>query len=238
MSTLHPGIPVIAAPRFHIDGVWPERLSLNSGVAIDDRYIYPRTDWRPPTQSELELITKNNADPTSTIQLFSITDRLRAQWWSLAAESSSEAGLESAAFQKFAKDVLEYLLFKRMPVPSDCDFEVLLTAPGQPSVQLNASGLLAEQTTAVLLGGINLSDEDASMVFLNLRGNLSATTNIDERRSFLLENRDYPLTRVVLRPREGYWLPNGSIIMDRDTRGRTEVDVHLVIKKTASTLCV
>jgi hypothetical protein len=146
----------------------------------------------------------------------------------------NEAGLESEEFKKFAKDVLEYLLFKKLPLPPECAFEVILTAPGQPSTRPNAGGLLAVRGT-VLLGGINLSDEEASVVFLNHLGNASpnaTSTSIEEQqRTFLLENREYPLTRIKLRPCEGYWLPPRSIIMDRDTRGRTELDVHLAIRR-------
>jgi hypothetical protein len=235
MASLKPGLQVITAPRFHIDGDWPSRLSLNSGIAVDGQQIYPRNDWRPPTQAEIELLTSNSVAPTHTIQLFRITDRLHEQWWSFAAESSCEVGLENTAFKTFAKDVLEYLLFKKMPLPPESVFEVVLTAPGQPSVQPDAGGLLTEQATAVLLGGINLSDEDATVVFLNLLENpsssIASATFDEQRKSFLLEHRDYPLTRIKLRPREGYWLPRRSIIMDRDTRGRTEIDVHLAIKQ-------
>jgi hypothetical protein len=237
MASLQPGIQVITAPRFHIKGEWTDRLSLNSGIEINDQQIYPRNDWRLPAQHELDLLTTDPADPIHSIQLFAIPDRLQAQWWSLAAESLSELGMESEAFKKFAKDVHEFLLFKQMPLPSECAFEVILTAPGQSSARANAAGLLAGQGTA-LLGGINLSDEEASVVFLNHKVNPgpdTTSTSIEEQqRTLLLENRDYPLTRIKLRAREGYWLPTQSIIMDRDTRGRTEIDVHLAIRRLPS----
>ncbi len=233
MSTLLPGVQIVAAPRFHIDGAWPNRLSLNSGIAIDDNRIYPRADWRSPTPAELEILTKHDNNLSDSIQLFSIPEHLHARWWSLAAESSEGVGLEGAAFKSFAKDVRDYLHFKRMPLSPESMFEVILTAPGRPSVHPNAGGLIAQQTGMVLSGGINLSDEEASVVFLNLRENTdsgSESGRIEGQRR-LLEHRDYPLTRMMLRPREGYWLPHRPIIMDRDTRGRAEVDVHLTIKQ-------
>jgi hypothetical protein len=232
MTSLLSGIHVIAAPRFHIEAAWPERLSLNSGIAFDDRHVYPRTDWRPPSQAELDLLTTSSVDPKDAIQLFSIPDRLRTQWWLLAAESSSEVSLEGPAFRKFANDVHEYLHFKQLPLSSECAFEMILTAPGQPSTQLDAGGLL-EQPATVLLGGINFSDEAASVIFLNLHrsSETSPAANDEQQRSLLLENRDYPLTRMKLQPGEGYWLPRQPIIMDRDTWGRTEIDVHLAIRQ-------
>jgi hypothetical protein len=128
---------------------------------------------------------------------------------------------------------MEYLLFKMLPLPQDSAIELVLTAPGQPSVQPNARGFLSEPEGPALLGGINLSDEEASVIFLNLSDETRSETawNEKEKRSFLLEHSDYPLTRLKLKPREGYWLPKCSIIMDRDTSGRTEIDVHLAIKQ-------
>ncbi|HEV8063116.1 MAG TPA: hypothetical protein VGP68_24760 [Gemmataceae bacterium] len=43
-------------------------------------------------------------------------------------------------------------------------------------------------------------------------------------------NRDYPLFRVKLAPGDGIWLPHSSVAFDGDTRGRTEVDVQLLIR--------
>lgn len=236
MSTLLPGVQVVPAPRFHIDGAWSERLSINSGTVIDDGHLYPRTNWRSPTQAELDLLTTESASSGELILLFSIPDHLQAQWWSLASESVGEAGLEGETFKKFANDILDYLLFKKMPLPPECRFEVILTAPGQPSARVNAVGLLGDLAASALLGGINLSDEDAYVIFLNLCDIPVSDPNsavIEERqRAFLLENCDYPLTRLKLRPREGYWLPRRSIIIDRDTLGRSEIDVHLAIKQS------
>jgi hypothetical protein len=87
MSTLLPGVRFISAPRFHIEGSLSERLSLNSGITIIENQMHPQPDWRPPTSAELEIST-TNAAPTDTIQLFNITERLHAEWWALASESS------------------------------------------------------------------------------------------------------------------------------------------------------
>jgi hypothetical protein len=237
MASLQPGVRVATAPRFNIASEWQYRLSLNSGFAIDDGHIYPRDDWRSPTQSEIDLLTAKSDPPTNAILLFNIPEGLHAKWWLAAAESSNAPGMESDAIKNFANDVLEYLNFKKVPLPPVCLFETILTSPGQPCTQVNAESLQVEQRSVVLVGGINLSDEEAVAVFMNLGEThcfepASATLE-ERRRTVLLKCRDYPLTRIRLRPREGYLLPHEPVFFDRDTLGRNEIDVHLAIKRTA-----
>jgi len=63
----------------------------------------------------------------------------------------------------------------------------------------------------------NLSDEESALVFLNLAATPTAQS-------------DYPVIRIALQPGEGFWLPRIPIAHDGDTRGRTEVDVQLVLR--------
>lgn len=198
------------------------RLSLNSGTAID-RLALPRDDWRPLSQCELNKLVTCDADPANAIQLFQLPERLKAEWWQLAG--MGEEGLAGEGFKKFASEILEYLLFKKLSLPAECALELILTSPGEPSARASAGGLLCESN---LLGGINFSDEDSALVFLNLPATASSA---GQENAWLLEYRDYPLTRVNLHPGEGFWLPRLPIIMDRNTLGREEIDVHLAIKQ-------
>jgi len=152
------------------------------------------------------------------LALFNISPRMHARWWDLAAEGVAGSDKGRADFDHFATEIIEFLKFKRLPVPPSCSLEVVLRSLGQPTPQ-HPGGLTTEPTTLGIQGGINLSDEESALVFRNLTG-----THL---------SIDYPLTRANLAPGEGYWLPRCPILMDGDTRGRTEVDVQLVIRAIA-----
>jgi hypothetical protein len=237
MAALQPGVRVSNAPHFHCAHSWSDRLRLNSGVKISAGLVFPRDDWRPPSADELAHLTATDPHFAETLALFSIPERMHARWWALAADEQGDADAGRAAFQKFAAEVLEYFQFKQLPLPQACALEVVVTAPGQPSTRPRQGGLTAAQPFANLLGAVNLGDEESALVFLNLgaaelsaRTKATAATIHEQALAFLTENSDYPLTRVMLRPAEGFWLPRHTIVMDGDTRGRTEIDVQLVIR--------
>lgn len=235
MAPLKPGIRVINAPRFHSGRPWLDRLRLNGGVLDNAGRILARDDWRPPTPEELQLLTAPAGDPADALALFNIPDRLHGEWWSLEADEDADA--RRVAFQKYAGAVIEYLQFKQLPLPPACAVEVVIQAPGLASTRPNLGGLTAEQPGVVV--GINLSDEESALIFLNLgHAHLAADPipadakiPFTERvRSFLARHIDYPLVKVSLRPGEGFWLPSLPMVIDGDTRGRTEIDVQLVIR--------
>jgi hypothetical protein len=126
-----------------------------------------------------------------------------------------------------------------MPVPLTCAFEVLINAPEQPSIRPDLGGLTAAWPAPGVRGCINLSDQVAALTVLNLGPTQlspvpakapSEAPFFQQARIFLAANRDYPLLRVNLLPGESIWLPHSSIAFDGDTRGRTEVDVQLLIR--------
>jgi hypothetical protein len=229
MTPLRPGVGIVNAPRFQATRPWPDRLRINSGVVIDGSRILPRDDWRPLTPEELALVTGADGDPAAALALFNIPERLRAQWWTLADDDPAS----SAAFSAFAAEILEYLQFKRLPLPPVCAFAVMIQAPGQPSTHPDLGGLTAEPPGGPVLGGINLGDEASAVVFLNLgpaQFHESAEPPPARARAFLTTYPDYPLVQLALQPGEGFWLPHGPLILDGDTRGRTEIDVRLEIR--------
>lgn len=234
MISLQNGVRVVYAPNFQFTGSWLERLQVNSGVKLEEAGIYPREDWRKPTASELELLTASPDNPKNALVMFNIPQHLRARWWTLAEQESCDAAIEGIEFQKYAREVLEFLEFKRLPLPRECRLEVVITAPGQRSTRTNGAGLLGDHTLLRLVGGVNLSDEDAFVVFLNLDvSNLPGCgppiVFAQRVRDFFSKSNTYPMTRIRLRPGEGFWAPPCPLIVDRDTLRRTEIDVHLAI---------
>jgi hypothetical protein len=234
MTRLQPGLRVANAPHFHNARTWADRLRLNSGVAIGADRVVPLEDWRPPSPDELPLLTAADGDPAAALALFSIPDHLHARWWSLAATEPDSAEAGQAAFQAFAREILDFLHFKQLPLPPACVLEVVLQAPGQPSTRPQTGGLTAELPRPGVLGGINLGDEESAVVFLNLGaaqlaapGGLGPNRLGELARTFWTGCSDYPVTRLALAPGEGFWLPHGPLVMDGDTRGRTDVDVLL-----------
>lgn len=243
MARLEPGIRIGNARHFHTAGSWTDRLRVNSGVMIDANRFWPREDWRPLSAEELPLLTTLEADSEGSLQLFNIPQSLHARWWEVAAAQASTPGQEGVAFRKFAGEMLEYLRFKRLPLPEACAFEVLVNGPGQPSVRPELGGLTAALPSEGMLGGVNLGDEEAALILLNLGApelnqrltrSPSAESFFGQVRAFLEQQPDYPLMRIALSPGEGYWLPAGQLAFDIDTRGRTEVDVQLLIRKVSN----
>src|SRR5580700_9773964 len=120
MAALLPGIRITDAPRFHSDRSWADRLRLNSGVVIDGDRVLPRDDWRQPSADELALLTTSDGEPTDALAIFNIPQRLLAKWWTIAANESTNADANHAAFLTYSREVLEYLHFKKLPLPPSC----------------------------------------------------------------------------------------------------------------------
>ncbi len=153
----------------------------------------------------------------------------------------------------------EFLAFKNLPVPESARCEVIISNPAQPlghrSPEANSSGGLQcnlasgtpwpwakEHRLARLWGGINLGDEETSVVLINLPcrrldeelrrrfpGQLSPATVGELTGRFLRPCSDYPPIRLILGPGEGYRLPQGGLILDGYPEGKREPDMLLVI---------
>lgn len=235
MPPLEPGIRIGHAPHFHSARSWSERLRINSGVLMDAGRIWPRDDWRDLSMDELALLTTAEGDGPA-IRLFNIPPKLRELWWQFAAgASASTPGKPAPTFERVAGEVIEYLQFKRLPLPAASTLEAVVNAPAQPSTRPNLGGLTAESTWPGLLGGINLGDQESSLVVLNLSEyELRADAPFHDRvRAFLTAQSDYPLLQIRFSPCEGYWLPPGPIAIDGDTRGQTEIDVQLIFRASS-----
>ena len=221
--------------------------------------------------------------PSSPAALLTLPSHLRAAWWSVAegglrpasvrrdrsplgryalpspAPDSSAAGSRSPTasddrFDDFVAGVIEFLRFKRLPLPERCQFDVVASRPGQRSTRLDPTGALAglrvNCTPAAsappgkrLVATMNLGDEATHVVLLNLLPTaIAALLPVAERlpvadsnalalwADFLATVSDYPLVRVRLDPGDGLWLPDGPVVYDGDTLGKRDIDVALMIQ--------
>lgn len=220
---LDAGARLVQAPRFHNSRAWAERLHINSGIERVGATLIPRDDWRSPTMEELARLTGGPAVGDDDVALFHVPEYLRRRWW----ESPAPEG--GPAFAAYAREMAEFLQFKAVPLPSPCTFEVRVSAPGRPTIRgTGLGGSWGE------VGGINLGDAASSLVVLNL-----TPRQLQERvpgdgppgHRFLEAYPGYPLVRVALLPGDGWLLPPCGLVADGDTRGMSEIDVTLLLRR-------
>src|SRR5262245_31696806 len=175
---LREGVPLITAPRFRPRRSWTDRLCLNSGIEREGTRLHPRSDWRSPSARELTLLV--GQDPgreeiclkSGEAGLIAIPTRLREAWWGSARWSAVPTAGED--YRRFVTAVLEFLRFKRLPLPSRCDVDVLATRPDLKGIRLDPttgelSGLgFSASGARRTVGLINLGDEATHLVLLNL----------------------------------------------------------------------
>jgi hypothetical protein len=263
---LQPGCRFIVAPHFHLPVDWPRRLLLGAGVDEAAGWFSPKPSWRPPTTEELAVLLRVADAPTSpeqleaSLSLFQIPGHLRSTWWKLLEPAAGvlEHGC-LPGFEAFVSQVVEFLAFKNLPVPEEARCTLVLSKPGQQFVswgpEAHGPGRLlcnlapwvpwpgAEQHRwPQPWGGINLGDEETSLVLINLScqqldaelhrrfpDQPSPTTVGELVRQFLRSCSDYPPVRLLLGPGEGYRLPRGGLILDAYLKEKQEPDVLLMI---------
>ncbi len=256
---LEDGCRIATAPRFSIEPAWAwsQRLRINSGVREDDGRFFPNPDWRPATDAELAVLVAGphrlqHEFPRQDLCLFAITEHLRSRFWSLAQGGLGGSAEGDDWFPRFARELAEFARFKGLPLSPSCTFDLKVSQAGQPSTRIDAAAGDARLAGLDLdrpdsgprpLGGINLGDEPTGLVLLNLgpasiRERLAATeppeaspaTPRDLARRFLGRFPSHPIVRVILRPGEGYWLPDDGLIFDGDTTDLAGIDVRLEIR--------
>ena len=235
MASLQPGLRVGDAAHFRNLRAWCGRLFVNSGTVVDGGRIWPRNDWRSLTDPELALVTTADLESADALRIFNIPGRLHKEWWECAARQDWESERTGITFNQFGGELVDYLQFKRLPLPSFCAFEIVISAPEQASTRPEMAGLAAELPYQGSRAVINLSDQESALIVLNLgekqlSGTLPGGSFYPRVRTFLSANPDYPLLRISLLPGEGVWLPPVPVAFDGDTRGRTEVDVQFVLR--------
>ena len=207
-----PGFRFVVAPNFHLDLDWPARLSLGAGVESTAQGPVARPPWRPASAEELVALV---LDPTRPITreelpgclcLFVVPVHLRSGFWDLLARAPEPGVVPAEGFGAFAAETARFLAFKQLPVPVGAVFDLVVTRPGSATCL----------ATAALWGLINLGEDAASVVFLNVpAGEISAA--------------DYPPVRLQLGPGEGVRIPAG-MLLGTNGFGRDQPDVLLLIR--------
>src|SRR5262249_33072609 len=173
------------APHFHLGADWPQRLLVGAGLEEVDDCFFPAHSWRAPTTDELPLLLRASDGPARSeeleacVSLFQLPGHLRSEWWQLLAQAAAVLGDEPLpGFDAFMDRVGEFLAFKRLPLPAYARCEVVVSDPGRRSASAGALRcnlapwapwpFAEEDAWPRLWGGINLGDEDTSVVLVNL----------------------------------------------------------------------
>jgi hypothetical protein len=215
--TLQPGCRFVVAPHFHLPADWPRRLLVGAGVDEADGGSYSREAWRPPTADELAVLLGPSDEPTSpqeaaeSVCLFQLPEHLRSAWWDLLERAAADLGEgRLPGFDAFVNRVVEFLAFKDLPGLEGARCTLVVSKPGHRSARWGQP----------LWGGINLGDEDTSVVLIN---------RPYRQRDAELPCPDYSPVRLQLRSGEGLCLPWGSLILDGYPADKQEPDVMLLI---------
>jgi hypothetical protein len=250
------------APRFAVAVAWTERLEQNGGVEIEDARVLPRDDWKPVEESTLgglvdELVGHDAVLPPTHLGLVQLPDRLRRAWWT-EAERSGGVDKDGAGFERLFSELVEFLRFKRLPLPERVVLEVAVSAPGLSSTRTGTDGTplglgFGDRAAAGAfparqpVGLVNLGDEESFVVLLPLPpATLAARLETaGERGTRGLSPHDLvhhyfarfpkqPCLRLRLAPGEGLWLPPFGVVHDGWTCGKSDVDVTLRVANDAS----
>jgi hypothetical protein len=241
------GFSLVTAPRFHARRSWADRLCLNSGIEREGARVHPRDDWRPPTMRELTFLVRQDPDRESwDAGLVAIPARLRETWW---ANAGGGVAPTEDGYRRFVGAVLDFLRFKRLPLPARCEADVLASRPDLRGTRLDPttgelSGLaFSAPASRRMVGTINLGDETTHLIVLHLAA--------QEMRALLAEDGDseshalspsdlvsrffevypeYPLMRISLDPGEGMWFPGADVVHDGWPGAKQGPDVVLTIR--------
>jgi hypothetical protein len=242
------------APRFQLRRSFDGRIERNGGVERDGDCFYPCDDWQLLKPEELSALVVEVSDPSALLPatqlgLLEIPERIRGTWWREAEKSAGSEGFEGVF-----SALIEFLRFKRLPLPERVHLEVAVNAPNLKSTRGAPSG--APQGLAYrdrpaarngrvrqALGLVNLGDEAAFIVLLDLppstlvarietAGDSGASALSPDqlvRRYFEIFPRE-PLLRVRLDPGEGLWLSPQGVVHDGWTHGKRDLDVVLSVR--------
>ena len=272
---LQEGFSLVTAPRFRPRRSWADRLCLNGGIEREGRRVHPRPDWRRPTTRELTLLVGQDPERESPFNrvpvsqntesagpphheeislkpweagLVAIPARLREAWWTSAGWGVPPTGRDEG-YRRFVAAVLEFLRFKRLPLPARCEADLLASRPDLRGNRLDPttgelSGLaFSAPGSRRMVGMINLGDETTHLVLLNvpaqgMRALLAPDGEMDPPSlspsdlvsRFFEAYPDYPLTRVSLDPGEGMWFPGPDVVHDGWPGAKQDADVVLTIR--------
>ncbi len=210
---LLPGCRLVVAPHFQTGEGWSQRVSLGAGFTRTAEGLCPLPPWRPAGADELALLLPDPERPlvredlADCLCLFAVPAHLRSAFWDLLAGIEEQGSVSGEGFDALVAEMARFLSFKELPVPPGAVFDLVVTRPGQ------ASAL----DPATLWGLINLGDEPAAVVFVNVPGRE-------------LPAEDYPPVRLRLEAGEGVRFPRGGLLAGSDGTATDQPDVLLLAR--------
>jgi hypothetical protein len=210
---LLPGCRLVVAPHFQTGEGWSQRLSLGAGIARTAEGLCPLPPWRPAGADELALLLPEPARPllredlADCLCLFAAPAHLRSAFWDLLACAEEKGAVSGEGFDALVGQLARFLTFKELPAPPGAVFDLVLSRPGQTSVL----------DPGPLWGLINLGDDPASVVFVNVPGRD-------------LPAEDYPPVRLRLEAGEGVRLPRGGLLSGSAGSAGDQSDVLLLVR--------
>ncbi|HKE11702.1 MAG TPA: hypothetical protein VKE73_09030 [Myxococcota bacterium] len=248
------------APRFQLGRGFLGRLDRNGGVERGgDSGYAPRNDWRALAAEELSALVAEGSGPDALLPatelgLLQIPERIRAAWW-----REAERNPRKQDFEPVFSALVQFLRFKRLPLPERVHLEVSVNAPDLASTRAAPGGArhgLAYRDPGTAgsagarqaVGLLNLGDEATFVALLEFppaalvarllaAGESHARTLSPDR----LVNRYFErfphqsLLRVLLEPGEGLWLSPEGVVHDGWTRGKRDLDVVLSLRVEVGT---
>jgi hypothetical protein len=153
------------------------------------------------------------------------------------------------AYRRFVAAVLEFLRFKRLPLPARCAADLVASRPDLRGTRLDPgtgalSGLgFSTPASPRVVGMINVGDGTTHLVWLNVAAqgmrarlaqdgapDLPPLSPSDLVSRFFDSYPDYPLTRVSLDPGEGVWFARADVVHDGWPGAKQDADVVLTIR--------
>jgi hypothetical protein len=245
------------APRFSLSQPFAARLERNGGVESAKGGFHPRDDWRGLDEAELaslvtEIPGRDAVLSPAHLGLAQLPERLRLAWWA-QAEKSGVSPTSARGFERAFSDLVEFLRFKRLPLPERVSLEVAVSVPGLPSTRVGSDGALqglgfGERAPASDTPGrqalaiFNLGDEASYVTLLELppatlAKRLEGTGAASARglspselvRRYFEAVPEQRLLRLRLDPGEGLWLSPFGVVHDGWTHGKRDLDVMLSV---------
>lgn len=208
---LRSGISVSVVPGFRETLLRGEALTLAVPAAEPGCENVPEGGRRPLSKSEEDLLSKCAGTEGVSTGLLEIPAHLLKRWREAGADISGGAAPAGAVnqndYRDFVEAVLEFLRFKQVRLPAECRCDAFMIPSRSSPLALNRP-MQPERASDDCIA-INLSDENATVVFCNLtRGEMAQAISgsaDDESLAakFFERHPGYGLVCIELEPRHG-----------------------------------
>jgi hypothetical protein len=221
-SLLRRGMRVLIHPSIS-DGVMLSRFAINSGTVCEKlvrECYFPKNDWRKPSAFEASLLTGSDVlsryNIEESVLLFSISEALHAQFWSLDIKelftlSNSSSPVYSSQYRMFLAEAINFMINDlTFSLSGECNCTIIVNKTGLISARQSHeydlyTGLDIERrlltdinTTTLSLSKalINLGDEVSYFLFINL--SLRQMTEMLECQQYFLQTDTTSISDAAL----------------------------------------